>query len=44
MLTAPWLSPEGKQAYYRQSAQADERYTAEPEPLLEGIDIPVHII
>ncbi len=32
-LVAPWLSEEGKTSFYRQFEQADERYTAEVEPL-----------
>ncbi len=31
-LCAPWVSDEGRVSFYRQFAQADERYTAEIEP------------
>lgn len=31
-LIEPWLSDEGRGSFYRQFAQADERYTAEVEP------------
>ena len=34
MLTAPWLGDRGQAAFYRQIAQADQRYTDEIEPLL----------
>jgi pimeloyl-ACP methyl ester carboxylesterase len=43
-LLEPWLTSEGQPAFYRQIAQADEHLTAELEPLLSSIDIPVHII
>ncbi|MBB5907826.1 alpha/beta fold hydrolase [Actinoalloteichus hymeniacidonis] len=43
-LIAPWLDEEGQAAFYRQIAQADERFTAELEPLLDRIDIPTHIV
>jgi pimeloyl-ACP methyl ester carboxylesterase len=43
-LVAPWLGPDGQAAFYRQIAQADERFTAEIEPLLGTIDVPVHIV
>ncbi|WP_073386515.1 alpha/beta fold hydrolase [Jatrophihabitans endophyticus] len=44
MLTAPWCDDEGQAAFYRQIAQADERLTAELEPLLPGLTTPTHII
>lgn len=43
-LCAPWLTPTGKAAFYRQIAQADERFTAELEPLFERVAAPVHIV
>lgn len=43
-LVAPWLSDEGRESFYRQFAQADERYTAEVEPLFGQIRCPVKIV
>jgi pimeloyl-ACP methyl ester carboxylesterase len=43
-LVAPWLDEEGQAAFYRQIAQADERYTEELEPLLGGLDLPVRVV
>lgn len=43
-LVAPWLTDDGRSSFYRQFAQADERYTAEVEPLFEEIRCPVKII
>ncbi len=43
-LIAPWLSESGAQSFYRQFAQADERYTAEVEPLFGSIRCPAHVI
>lgn len=43
-LVVPWLSDEGRVSFYRQFAQADERYTAEVEPLFGRIRCPVKII
>ena len=43
-LAAPWLDAEGQAAFYRQVAQADERYTDEVEPLYPRIDVPVLVI
>lgn len=40
-LTRPWLGSEGQAAFYRQISQADQRHTAEIEPLLPGLDLPV---
>lgn len=42
-LVEPWLSEEGRASFYRQFAQADERYTAEIEPSFGGIRCPVRI-
>lgn len=43
-LVEPWLSEEGRSSFYRQFAQADEKYTAEVEPLFADIRCPVKII
>ncbi|WP_344162197.1 alpha/beta fold hydrolase [Nocardiopsis rhodophaea] len=40
-LVAPWLSDEGRSAFYRQIAQADERYTAEVEDRYHELAFPV---
>lgn len=44
MLTTLWLTPSGQRAFYRQIAQADERFTQEVEPHYGRITEPVHII
>lgn len=44
MLTKPWLGPAGQAAFYRQIAQADQRYTDEIEPLYPGIGVPTLIV
>lgn len=48
-LVTPWLANgtgarDGQAAFYRQIAQADERFTEELEPLLPTIDVPTKII
>ncbi len=43
-LVAPWLTDEGASSFYRQFAQADERYTAEVEPLFGQVRCPVKIV
>ena len=43
-LAAPWANAEGQAAFYRQIAQADERYTQEVEDLLADITEPTHIV
>lgn len=43
-LVAPWLSEAGRGSFYRQFAQADERFTAEVEPLFGDIRCPVNIL
>ncbi|MFV0678736.1 alpha/beta fold hydrolase [Ottowia sp.] len=43
-LCRPWLSPAGQQAFYRQIAQADQRFTQDIEVLYPSIAIPTHII
>lgn len=40
-LTAPWLGEEGQPAFYRQIAQADQRYTEEVEKRYGELDMPV---
>ena len=40
-LVAPWLGSDGQAAFYRQIAQADQRYTDEIEPRYSKIDVPV---
>lgn len=40
-LVEPWLGPDGQPAYYRQIAQADERYTDEIQDRYGSIAIPV---
>lgn len=42
-LVAPWLD-DGQAAFYRQIAQADERFTAEIEPHYGEIDVPTLIV
>ena len=44
MLAAPWLGEGGQAAFYRQIAEADQRYTDEVEPLYPSIDLPVLIV
>ncbi len=43
-LVAPWLSEQGSASFYRQFAQADERYTADVEPHFAEIRCPVTIL
>ena len=43
-LTHPWLSGAGKEAFYAQFAQADERYTAEIEPGFGSLSGHVHVL
>ena len=44
MLVAPWLDETGQAAFYRQIAEADQRYTDEIEPLYPSIDLPVLVV
>lgn len=44
VLATPWLSDEGKSAFYRQIAQADERFTDEVQDRYSEIDLPVKIV
>jgi len=43
-LIAPWLGDRGQPAYFRQIAQADERYTDEIEPDYAGISVPTLVV
>lgn len=43
-LAAPWLTTDGRGSFYRQFAQADERYTAEIEPMFGDVRCAVKII
>lgn len=43
-LVEPWADETGQAAFYRQIAQADERYTNEIEPSYRTLTEPVHII
>lgn len=44
MLVSPWLGETGQAAFYRQIAQADERFTDEIEPEYGSLEEPVHLI
>ena len=44
MLVQPWTTDDGKAAFYRQIAQADERFLEEIRGRLPGLDLPVHIL
>lgn len=44
MLVSPWRGEEGQAAFYRQIAEADQRFTDEVEPLYSEITIPVRVI
>ena len=43
-LTAPWLTSEGQDAFYRQIAAADERFTDEIQDRYTELDLPVKVI
>ncbi|MFP5333617.1 MAG: alpha/beta fold hydrolase, partial [Acidimicrobiia bacterium] len=43
-LVAPWTGPTGQAAFYRQIAQADERYTDEIEGRLSDVRCPTLIV
>jgi pimeloyl-ACP methyl ester carboxylesterase len=43
-LAAPWMGDEGRAAFYRQIAQADQRFTDEIEGRYGQLDLPVHIV
>ena len=44
MLVRPWLGPAGQAAFYRQVAQADQRYTDEVQPRYPSLDLPVLVV
>ena len=44
LLVGPWLGNAGQAAFYRQIAQADQRYTDEIEPLYPTLDLPVQVV
>lgn len=44
MLVEPWTDATGRAAFYRQIAQADERFTDEIEPLYGSLDLPVLVV
>ncbi len=44
MLVEPWLGERGRPAFYRQIAQADQRFTDEIEPRYPDLDLPVHVV
>ena len=44
MILRPWSGPEGKAAFYRQIAQADQRFTDEVQPMYPRISAPVLIL
>jgi len=44
MLVGPWLGERGQAAFYRQIAQADQRYTDEVEPRYPSLQLPVAVI
>jgi pimeloyl-ACP methyl ester carboxylesterase len=43
-LIAPWLGEVGQRAFYRQIAQADQRYTDEVQPRYGELDLPVLVV
>lgn len=43
-LVEPWLGERGQAAFYRQIAQADERFTEEIEDRLGDLDMPVLVV
>jgi len=44
VLVEPWTGEVGQAAFYRQIAEADERYTDEVEPLYGSVDEPTHVV
>lgn len=42
-LVRPWTGERGQAAFYRQIAQADQRYTDDIQPLYPTIDLPVTV-
>jgi pimeloyl-ACP methyl ester carboxylesterase len=43
-LVGPWLGNSGQAAFYRQIAQAEQRYTDEIEPLYANLEVPVQVV
>ncbi|MFI7549722.1 alpha/beta fold hydrolase [Micromonospora sediminimaris] len=43
-LVSPWLDATGQAAFYRQIAQADQRYTDEIQDLYPRLDLPVLVV
>ena len=43
-LLSPWLTEKGKAAFYRQIAQADQKFTDDIQPLYGNISCPVRIL
>jgi pimeloyl-ACP methyl ester carboxylesterase len=43
-LMRPWLGEQGQRAFYRQIAQADQRYTDEVQPRYGELDLPVLVV
>lgn len=43
-ISRPWLGEQGRRAFYRQIAQADQRYTDEVQPLYSQIERPVLLL
>lgn len=41
---APWLGEEGRRAFVRQALQFEERHTAEIEPRLASVEVPVLVV
>ena len=44
LLVAPWLGHAGQAVFYRQIAQADQRYTDEIQPLYATLDLPLQVV
>ena len=44
LLVGPWATRDGQPAFYRQIAQAEERFTEEFEHLFDRLTEPVHIV
>jgi pimeloyl-ACP methyl ester carboxylesterase len=44
MLVEPWTGEAGQAAFYRQIAEADERFTDDVEPLYGNVTEPVHVV
>lgn len=44
MLVEPWLGSVGQAAFYRQIAQADQRYTDEVQPFYGSLELPALVV